>query len=371
MVIKVAEPSLGENVRRNVLDCLDEGWISSAGKYIQRFETEFAEYCGSEYAVATNNGTTALHLALVALDLRPGDEVIIPNLTYIATANAVAYCGAVPVFVDSDEASFNIDAKSIENAITDKTVGIIPVHLYGHPCDMKSIMSIAQKRGLWILEDAAEAHGAEVDGKRVGTFGNAATFSFFGNKVITTGEGGCITTNDQELAVKMRRLRSQGMDTNRRYWFPEIGFNYRMTNIQAAIGVAQLEDLENLLSQRARIAQHYWRELASNTQLKLPSAPPNMRHSMWMFTPRIIGASAEDRDAVMRIMERQDIETRPVFYPMSVMPPYFNPDANTPIAIKLSNEGLNLPTHANLSEEDVARVCAVFQASVAEVMGSK
>ena len=237
--IFVAQPKMAGNERMYVLDCLDTNWISSNGKYIAAFEEAFAKYCGAKHAIAANNGTTALHLALVALDLKPGDEVIIPTVTYIATANAVRYCGATPVLVDVCADTMNINPADIERKITPKTRGIIPVHLYGHPADMDAVNRIATKHGLWVVEDAAEAHGAEVNGKKVGTLGTCATFSFFGNKIITTGEGGMVTTDDDELAAKLRLYRGQGMDPNRRYWFPVVGFNYRMTNIQAAIGLAQ------------------------------------------------------------------------------------------------------------------------------------
>jgi perosamine synthetase len=204
--ISVAEPKLAGNERKYVLDCLDTNWISSNGKYIGAFEEAFASFCGVKHAVAANNGTTALHLALVALGLEPGDEVIIPTVTYIATANAVRYCGATPVLVDVCADTMNIDPKAIEAKITPRTKGIIPVHLYGHPADMGSISAIARKHGLWVLEDAAEAHGAEVNGKRVGGLGECATFSFFGNKIVTTGEGGMVTTDDDELADKAAAL---------------------------------------------------------------------------------------------------------------------------------------------------------------------
>ncbi|MGA7813226.1 DegT/DnrJ/EryC1/StrS family aminotransferase, partial [Caballeronia sp.] len=255
--ISVAQPVLNGNERKYVLDCLDTNWISSVGKYIGAFEEAFSKFCGVEHAIATNNGTTALHLALVALDLQAGDEVIIPTVTYIATANAVRYCGATPVLVDVHAETMNIDPADIERKITSKTKGIIPVHLYGHPAEMETINAIARRHKLWVVEDAAEAHGAEVNGRKVGSMGTCATFSFFGNKIVTTGEGGMVTTNDATLAAKLRLFRGQGMDLARRYWFPVIGYNYRMTNIQAAIGLAQMETIDKSLSDRARLAEWY------------------------------------------------------------------------------------------------------------------
>ena len=248
--IMVAEPTLGGNERKYVLDCLDTNWISSNGKYIGMLESAFAEFCGSKHAIACNNGTTSLHLALVAMGLEPGDEVIIPTVTYIATANCVRYCHATPVLVDVEPGTLNVDPAAIEKAITPKTKGIIPVHLYGYPADMDAINAIAQRHGLFVLEDAAEAHGATIGGRRVGSMGTAASFSFFGNKIVTTGEGGMLTTDDDDLAARMRLLRGQGMDPKRRYWFPVVGYNYRMTNIQAAIGLGQMERVSEKLAKR-------------------------------------------------------------------------------------------------------------------------
>jgi perosamine synthetase len=273
--ISVAQPKLAGNERNYVLDCLDTNWISSNGKYIGAFEESFAAFCGVKHAIATNNGTTALHLALVVLDLQPGDEVIIPTVTYIATANAVRYCGATPVLVDVCADTMNIDPQTIESKITAKTKGIIPVHLYGHPAQMDVVNEIARKHNLWVVEDAAEAHGAEVKGSKVGSLGTCATFSFFGNKIITTGEGGMITTNDDDLAAKLRLFRGQGMDPNRRYWFPVIGYNYRMTNIQAAIGLAQMENIATALSDRDRLAGWYNEALADlKGKIVLQPRPP-------------------------------------------------------------------------------------------------
>jgi len=208
--ISVAAPSLDGNERDYVLECLDSTWISSVGRFITDFEKAFADYCGVKHAIACNNGTTALHLALVALGVGPGDEVIVPSLTYIASANAVTYCGATPVLIDNDPRTFNLDPAKLEALITPRTKAIMPVHLYGQICDMDPILEVARKHGLKVVEDAAEAVGATYKGKMSGSLGTCATFSFFGNKIITTGEGGMITTDDDELAAKMRLLRGQG-----------------------------------------------------------------------------------------------------------------------------------------------------------------
>ena len=243
------------------MDCLDSTWISSSGKYIEQFEKAFAEFCGVKHAVTCCNGTVALHLALMALGTQPGDEVIVPTLTYIATANAVTYCGARPVFVDSEPETWNMDPSLIEEKITPRTKGIIVVHLYGHPADMDPIMSIARRHGLFVIEDAAEAHGAEYKGHRVGSIGDMSTFSFYGNKIITTGEGGMVVTNNDSLASKARQLKGQGSVPDQRYWFPIIGYNYRMTNVASAIGLAQLEKAEWHIERRREVARWYYEYL--------------------------------------------------------------------------------------------------------------
>ena len=365
--IVVAEPKFYGNEKVYVNDCLDSGWISSKGAYIERFEAAFAEFCGVKHAIATNNGTTALHLALVALGLEEGDEVIIPTVTYIATANAVRYCNAVPVLVDSDPRTMNISPEAIRAKITPKTKGIIPVHLYGHPADMEAVMEIAREHNLFVLEDAAEAHGAECNGKRVGAWGDCATFSFFGNKIITTGEGGMITTNDTELAAKLRLYRSQGMDPQRRYWFPVIGYNYRMTNIQAAIGLAQLENIHHAIGDRVQIASLY-NEAFSGTgaDLVLPVQQPWARHVYWMYTVYLNFGGEAERDAVMAIMAEDGIETRPVFYPMHVLPPYLE-DTSYPVGDMWAGRGINLPTHSFITPEDIQRVSASIKQAISRV----
>ncbi|MEX3931245.1 DegT/DnrJ/EryC1/StrS family aminotransferase [Paraburkholderia phymatum] len=359
--ISVAQPTLNGNERKYVLDCIDSTWISSAGKYITAFEEAFARFCGVKHAIATNNGTTALHLALVALGLQAGDEVIIPTVTYIATANAVRYCGATPVLVDVQAETMNIDPAEIERKITPRTKGIIPVHLYGHPAAMDAINEIARKHELWVVEDAAEAHGAEVHGRKVGTLGTCATFSFFGNKIVTTGEGGMVTTDDDKLAESLRLFRGQGMDLKRRYWFPVIGYNYRMTNIEAAIGLAQLENVEPALAFRSQLADWYNEELSSlKDELVLPTQDNGTKHVYWMYTVFLKAGDSRRRDSLMRVMDEEGIETRPVFYPMHVLPPYAEA-TSYPVADTWAQRGINLPTHQGLTREDVTRIAAVLR----------
>jgi perosamine synthetase len=362
--IMVAQPSLTGNEKKYVNDCLESTWISSHGKYINKFEETFSDYIGVKNSIATNNGTTALHLALVGLGLKTGDEVIVPTVTYIATANAVKYCGATPVFVDVKQETMNINPNLIEEKISNRTRGIIPVHLYGHPADMVSINRVAKKHNLWVLEDAAEAHGAEVLGAKVGRLGTCATFSFFGNKIITTGEGGMITTNDDNLAEKLRILRGQGMDPNRRYWFQIIGYNYRMTNIQAAIGLAQMEAIERALSDRKRLAGWYNESLRDlSTIISLPIEAPWAKHVYWMYTIYLRDGGEKNRDTIMQTLDEMGIETRPVFYPLHTLPPYQEDNAY-PVSDLWAQRGINLPTHRFLTRKDVSFIAESLQKAI-------
>ena len=360
--ISLAHPVFKGNEKAYVNECMETEWISSIGRFILLFEQAFAQFCGVSHAVSCNNGTSALHLALLGLGVEPGDEVILPTLTFVACANAIRYCGATPVFVDSDRRTMNIDASQIEKRITPRTKAILAVHLYGHPADMDPILDIAKQRGLFVLEDAAEAHGAIYRGRVVGSIGHAATFSFFGNKIVTTGEGGMVTTSDAALAQRMRLLRGQGMEPQRRYWFPTIGYNYRMTNIQAAIGLAQTEKLSQHLEDRLRVAYWYNKHLAALREyLDLPTEALRVQHAYWMYTILLKDKVNLKRDDFTAAMQERGIETRPVFYPMHVMPPYREPDGSYPVAEALAQRGLNLPTHGLLVEDDIAYIAEAIQ----------
>jgi perosamine synthetase len=355
--LAVAHPALCGNEKKYVLECLDTGWVSSIGRFINLFEEQFAAYCGSEYAVACANGTCALHLALAALGVGPGDEVIVPTLTYIASANAVTYCGAHPVFVDSEDRTMNLDPNLIERCITPRTKAIIAVHLYGHPADMDAILKIARRHGLLVVEDAAESHGALYKGRKTGSLGDIATFSFYGNKIITTGEGGMVTCSNRALEEKLRTLRGQGMDPRQRYWFPMVGYNYRMTNVAAAIGVAQLERIGDLLEQRFDLACEYRNHLAGfQDVIQLPSEESWARHSYWAYTIVLRERVNLSRDEIMVRLNEDGIETRPVFYPMHVMPPYFESDGGYPVADGLAQRGIMLPIHTLLDKDDVGYI---------------
>ena len=354
--LPIAEPLLGEQELRYVTECVLTGWVSSAGKFVKQFEEMFAAFCNARFAVATSNGTTALHLALLALDIGPEDEVIVPTLTFIATANAVTYTGARPVFVDSELETWNIDPGQVEAAITPKTKAIIPVHLYGHPADMDPILDIANRQGLAVIEDAAEAHGARYKGRRVGAIGDIGCFSFYGNKIITTGEGGMIVTNRGSLAHKARILRDHGMMPDRRYWHPVLGYNYRLTNLQAAIGVAQVEKVDAILENKRRIAQAYTEYLQDVPGITLPPEASWAENVYWIYSILVDeNAFGIGRDALMVELKKQRIETRPLFPPVHTQPIYAT-GQSFPVAEQLSARGISLPSAVNITENDVKRI---------------
>lgn len=361
--IPVANPSFLGNEKKYVADCMESGWISSAGKYVELFETSFAEFCGVKHAVACCNGTVALHLALVALSVGSGDEVIVPTLTFVATPNAVTYCGARPVFVDSEPETWNLDPEQVEAKITSRTKGIIAVHLYGHPARIIKLKEIARRHNLFLLEDAAEAHGAMCDGKSVGSFGNVAAFSFYANKIIATGEGGMVITDDDKLAERLRLFRGQGVDPNRRYWHPVIGYNYRMMNLPAAIGLAQLEKIEQQLTLRSCIASSYRERLREMPGIELQEEQTWARHVYWMFSVVFNQEIWQNRDAIIETLGKRGIETRPVFYPAHSLPPYENSARGEtfPVAENLSGNGISLPTWAGLTDDQIDDVCCALQ----------
>ncbi len=360
--IPIAEPSLGEEELNNVMQAVKSGWISSQGEFILEFEQKFAQYCGISQGIATSNGTVALHLALKALGIREGDEVIVPALTFIATANTVTYCNAKPVFVDSHPLYWCIDPAKIEERVTDRTRAIIPVHLYGHPCDMDAVLKVAKNHNLHVIEDAAEAHGASYRDKRVGSFGHINCFSFYGNKIISTGEGGMCLTDDQELSRRMRILRDHGMNPNRRYWYDVVGFNYRMTNLQAAVGAAQVGKLDGLIAKRRQLADWYkeaFRDLVDRGLITLPPEMPWAKSVYWMYSILIEDGFGTSRDELINSLRESGIETRPLFYPLHLMPPYQPQNSvRFPVAEELSRKGLNLPSGPRVSKEQVMEIAA-------------
>lgn len=352
--ISIAAPVFNGNEKKYLNECIDTGWVSANGRFIDEFQQKFAEFCGTKYALACSNGTVTLHLALKALGIGPGDEVIMPSLTYIATANAATYCGAKPVFVDSDVNTWNMDPNAIESAITPRTKALIPVHLYGLPADMDAISEIADRHGIPVVEDAAEAHGAKWGEKRVGAIGKIGSFSFFGNKIITSGEGGMLVTDDKELYQKMKSLRSQGVSPDKRYWHTEVAFNYRMTNMQAAIGLGQLEKIDWHMAQRQRVAALYSKYFdGMKDYITVQAVPQKATHVYWMNSVVLSDRVHKMRNQVMEEMEKKGIEMRPLFYPMHIMPPYYDPELHLPVAEKLSERGINLPSHAQLTDDEI------------------
>jgi perosamine synthetase len=359
--LPVAEPFLGDEELRYVSECVLTGWVSSAGAFVGRFEELFAERCGVAHAVAVSNGTAALHVALVALGIGPGDEVVVPTLTFIATANAVAYTGATPVFADSEPLTWNVDPEAVAAAITPRTRAIVPVHLYGHPADMDGILEVAAEHRLAVVEDAAEAHGALYRGRPVGSLGDLGTFSFYGNKIVTTGEGGMVVTNDAALAERIRVLRDHGMEPGRRYWHPVLGFNYRLTNVQAAIGVAQLEKLDEILAAKRRVASRYADGLRGVPGLTLPPEEPWARNVHWLYSILVEPEFGVDRDAVMDALDAAGIESRPFFTPLHEQPLYATGE-RLPVAERIAERGVSLPSAVTLSTSEIDRVVGVISA---------
>jgi len=349
----VAQPDLTGRELEYLTDAFLSTWISSRGKYIDTFEANFADYCGAAHGISTFNGTTALHLALTALEIGPGDEVIVPDLTFAATANAVLHAGATPVLVDVDSESWTLDPQEVERAITPQTKAVIPVHLYGQPCDMGRLMSLAADHGLRVIEDCAEAHGAEYGGAKVGSFGDIACFSFFGNKIITTGEGGMCVTQSASLDGRLRVLRDHGMTPGKSYWHDVVGFNYRMTNLQAAIGCAQLERIDQILADNDTIEREYQEALQEVSSIEWQRRDlPNRRKVVWLVSCRV-----EDRDGRIRAMKRYGLDARPFFHSLSSMPIYRAYGFSSERSRQIAATGLNLPT---IESVDYAAVATCF-----------
>lgn len=367
---QVSKPVICGNEKKYVVDAIDSGWISSNGVYLERFERAIARALGVNECLAASNGTTALHLACLAMDLKPGDEVIVPSLTYVASANVVAYCGAKPIFVDCDSVTWNATAALIEKAWTPRTVGVIAVHLYGMPTEIESIAELCKRRNAWLIEDCAESLGATVYGRPTGSFGDAAAFSFYGNKTISTGEGGAVYLRDPERLKHARMLRGQGMDLNRRYWHPIIGYNYRMTNVAAAIGLGQIEMLDFHLAERRRIASRYRANLESlvtEGALQLPPKQDGYDSTFWLFSVVLANSAVGRRSEIMSYLaENFGIETRPFFVPMHHLPMYLSDDP-FPNADHLSENGINLPTYTGLKDDQVDEISGALRQALKRV----
>lgn len=349
--IPVYAPYLGGNEKKYVNECLDTSWISSRGRFVSEFETLFCASIGVPYATAVCNGTVALHLALMALGITWGDEVIVPTFTYIASVNSIVYTGAKPVFVDSLSSSWQLDPRDVERKITPRTKAIMAVHLYGIPCDIESITEIARNHGIYVVEDCAEAFGATCKGRFAGSFGDIAAFSFFGNKTITTGEGGMVISSNPKLIERSYHLKTQGVDPHREYWHDIVGYNYRMTNICAAIGVAQLEQAERILEMKQRQAERYVSGL-EGTPLATVENEDNISPSYWMIT--FMTRSLEERNDLRSFLASKNIETRPTFPPAHMMAMYGGGAEKFPIAEDLGGRGINLPSFPHLRDDELS-----------------
>jgi perosamine synthetase len=370
--IPVCEPALAGNELEYVTEAIRTNWISSAGRYIPEFERTFAAACDAEHGVACTNGTTALHLAMAVLDLGPDDEVILPTFTMIATPNCVRYTGARPVLVDSETRTWNLDLNQVADAITPRTRAIVPVHTYGHPVDMDALREIADEHGLWVVEDAAEAHGARYKGRRVGGLGDAACFSFYGNKIITTGEGGMITTNNEEIAGLARNLRDHAFSTERHFWHRYLGFNYRMTNLQAAVGVAQTEKLDDYVASRRRNAALYTELLADVEGITTPPEVGDVENVFWMYGVLVDPASyGLNRNDLREALAARGIETRTFFIPIHYQPIYFDDykGRSFPVAERFCADGLYLPSASSLTSAQVRYVVGAIREIAEEARG--
>lgn len=356
-MIPVYQPYLTGREKEYVNRCLDSSWISSRGEYIGLFESSFAEYTGVPHATSVCNGTVALHLALLALGIGPGDEVIVPTLTYIASVNTILQVGATPVFADSLESTWQIDPQDARHKIGPRTRAIMAVHLYGQTSDMDALTALCREHDMYLIEDCAEAFGSYYNGQHVGTFGDVATFSFFGNKTITTGEGGMLISRDQAVIERAYRLKTQGVSPTREYWHEGLGYNYRMTNICAAIGLAQLEEADNILARKRQIAAWYAEQLG-DLPLRTHAEVPGTIHSFWMCSILLDDGSL--RQALRDHLQRAGIETRPLFHPAHHME-HCRTDDVLPVAESLSTRGINLPSYPALDEREVGLVCAAIR----------
>jgi perosamine synthetase len=356
-MILTAGPSITEREIDYVLDAVRQGWNENWNGYLNRFEKGFADYVGTRFALCTSSCTGALHLAMVGLGLGPGDEVIVPEVSWVATASAVAYTGAKPVFVDIDSETWCMDPDSVRRAITSRTKAIVPVHLYGHPVEMAAITRLAHEHKLSVLEDAAPALGATVNGQRVGGLGDLACFSFQGAKIMTTGEGGMLVTSDEELYERIKFLGDHGRDKHIPFQISAIGYKYKMSNIQAALGLGQLERIEELVEKKRTIFQWYRQRLEGVAGLRLNAERPWARSIYWMTSIVLDDGVDVSRDKVIAGLKERHVDSRPFFPPISSFPMFASCQERNPVAWRVSRQGINLPSGHNLTEQDVERVC--------------
>ncbi len=372
-MIPVSAPSLGDAELEYVTDAIRSGWISSAGEYLERFERGWADYCGRRHGVAVANGTVALELAVAALELEPGDEVIMPSFTIISCALAVVHRGGIPVLVDSDPETWCLDAAQVADRIGPRTRAIMPVHIYGHPADLDPLLDLAESHGIAVIEDAAEAHGAEYltrrDGSRswhrCGSFGDASCFSFYANKLVTTGEGGMVLTDDDDIAERLRSLRNLCHQPGRRFHHDAIGFNFRLTNLQAALGVGQIERIDAVVARKREIGRRYDERLSRVPGLQLPVERPWARNVYWMYGLVLDDSVDHTPETLEGELRRRGIETRPFFLGLHEQTALrrrglFAGDSH-PVAERLARRGLYLPSGTGLTDLEVDTVCAAVE----------
>lgn len=364
-MIPVNEPRIAENALKYVSDCIKTGWISSAGSYLKEFEEKFAGRFGIKHAITTTNGTASLHLALAALNITKGDEVILPSHTMMASAAAIVYTGATPVLVDVERDTWNMDVAQVEDKITKRTKVIMPVHIYGQSVDMDPLLELARKYNLYIVEDAAESTGGEYKGRLTGTIGDFGCFSFYANKIITTGEGGIVLTNNDQLATHARLLKDMAHSPKQRFLHEEIGFNYRMTNMQAALGLAQLEELDKYIETKRWMADLYNKHLSNTKGITLPVEKPWAKNVYWMYGVLIEDEFGLSRNELMQRLKDSGVDTRTFFVPMNKQPALLNlglfKNEKYPVSDEISEKGLYLPSGLAITQEQIERVCGVIK----------
>jgi perosamine synthetase len=376
-MIPVSAPQLGTRELEFITECVQSGWVSSAGRFIDEFERQWAAYCGRSFGIAVSNGTVALQAAMSALDLDPGDEVILPTFTIISCAQAVTYAGAMPVLVDADPVTWGIDPDQVAAKITTRTRAIMPVHIYGHPVDMDPLLDLANRHNLAIIEDAAEVHGAEYlmarasDNplwRRCGSFGTMSTFSFYANKLITTGEGGMVLTDDPAIAAKLRSLRNLCFQSARRFYHEDLGFNFRMTNLQAALGLAQLERIDDIVARKRWIGQEYNRRLVDLPGIQLPTEQAWARNVYWVYGIVLDESTGMDAAVLATRLSERGVDTRPFFLGMHEQPVFQRmglfQNEHCPVAERLARQGLYLPSGLPVTEVQIGQVCAALRAAL-------
>ncbi|MFC1920724.1 DegT/DnrJ/EryC1/StrS family aminotransferase [Chloroflexota bacterium] len=360
-MIPVNEPIFTGNEKKYLNQCIDEGWISSEGPFVREFEDKFSAYLGLEHGIAVCNGTAALETAVAAAGIGKGDEVIMPAFTIISCALGIIRCGATPVLVDSEPETWNMDTSRIEARITENTRAIMPVHIYGHPVYMDTVMELAEKYNLVVIEDAAEVHGAEYKGKKAGSIGHAGCFSFYANKIITSGEGGMVVTGDETIAERARDYRNLSFRPEKRFYHTELGYNFRMTNLQAAVALAQLERIDEHIRIKRSMAAAYEERLKDLDAIRLPVEKEWAKNVYWMYGIELKDSACMDNETLAAGMAEKQIGTRPFFLGMHEQPVFQGMglfrEESYPVAEKLARRGLYLPSGLALTEEQIDIVC--------------